>query len=230
MIVVIKYDTKKYLPCALLSNFIYDFCYTAEPIFPGQSSKYDGIIYPSVKDQNRTMLNVAFTQRFVNDHVVLKYVVKGVIDDDLMSVKMQEIGFYNGKEIVWYTLTIPKDSIRITKCLYYDDKGNVCDVDKGHLYDKNHDEVKNYHIAFRADIDSWFGQMLKIISSVIGNFDDIEAESAFPKTINDWSVFRELDGWTLEIEDVIINMTKVKYVFNYQLTLEKLSMTKKVLC
>ena len=45
-----KYDTKKYLPSALISNFIYNFCYTREPIFTGQSPKYDGIIYPSVKD------------------------------------------------------------------------------------------------------------------------------------------------------------------------------------
>lgn len=56
-----KHDTKKYLPCALISNFIYDFSYTGEPIFPGQSSKYDGIIYPSVKDKDRCLLNVAFT-------------------------------------------------------------------------------------------------------------------------------------------------------------------------
>lgn len=83
-----KYDTKKYLPSALISNFIYNFCYTGEPIFPGQSPKYDGIIYPSVKDQDRCLLNVAFTRKFIDTHVKLKYVAKGVIGEDFMSVKM----------------------------------------------------------------------------------------------------------------------------------------------
>lgn len=217
-----KYDTKKYLPSALISNFIYDFCYTGEPIFPGQSSKYDGIIYPSVKDQDRCLLNVAFTPKFIDTHVKLKYVAKGIIGEDFMSVKIQEIGFYNGDKIVWYYPTIRKNSIRITKYLYYDDSGRVCDVTKGKLFDENHKEVKNYYVAFRANIDSWLEQMLKAIPSVMGNFDDIEDVSAFPKTIDDRGVFRELDGWTLETEYTTINITKVIYELDYKVTLENI--------
>ena len=217
-----KHDTKKYLPCALISNFIYDFSYTGEPIFPGQSSKYDGIIYPSVKDKDRCLLNVAFTPRFIDSHVKLKFVVKGIIGEDLMSVKMQEIGFLNGTEIDWYYPTIHKDSIRITNYLYYDARGCVCDVTKGKLFDKNHKEVKNYYVALCANIDSWLEQMLKNIPSVMGNFDDIEDASAFPKTIDDRGVFRELDGWTLESEYKTINITKVIYELDYQITLEKI--------
>ena len=222
-----KYDKKKYLPCALISNFIYNFCYTGEPIFPGQSSKYDGIIYPSVKDKDRCLLNVAFTPKFIDTHVKLKHVAKGIIGEDLMSVKIQEIGFYNGNKIVWYYPTIRKDSIRITKYLYYDDSGRMCDVIKGKLYDKNHKEIKNLYFAFCANIDSWFEQMLKTIPSVMGNFDDIEDASAFPKTIDDRVVFRELDGWTLETENVIINIAKVLYEFDYQVTLEKIEHDRK---
>ena len=217
-----KYDTRKYLPCALISNFIYDFCHTGEPIFPGQSSNYDGIIYPSVKDKDRCLLNVAFTPRFIDSHVKLKFVVKGIIGEDLMSVKMQEIGFLNGTEIDWYYPTIHKDSIRITNYLYYDARGCVCDVTKGKLFDKNHKEVKNYYVALCANIDSWLEQMLKNIPSVMGNFDDIEDASAFPKTIDDRGVFRELDGWTLESEYKTINITKVIYELDYQITLEKI--------
>lgn len=217
-----KYDTKKYLPSALISNFIYDFYYIGEPIFPGQSSKYDGIIYPSVKDQDRCLLNVAFTPKFIDTHVKLKYVAKGIIGEDLMSVKIQEIGFYNGNKIVWYNPTIRKDSIRITKCLYYDDSGCVCDVTKGKIFDNNHKEVNNYYVAFGANIDSWFEQMLKNIPSVMGNFDDIEDVSAFLKTIDDRGVFRDLDGWTLETEDATINITRVIFKFDYKVALEKI--------
>ena len=56
----------------------------------------------------------------------------------------------------------------------------------------------------------------------MGNFDDIEDASAFPKTIDDRGVFRELDGWTLESEYKTINITKVIYELDYQITLEKI--------
>lgn len=217
-----KCDAKKYLPCALISNFIYDFNNTREPIFSGQSSKYDGILYPSVNDQDRCLLNVAFTPRFIDDHVKLKHVAKGIIGKDLTSVKIQEIGFYNGNEIVWYYPTIRKDSIHVTKYLYYDDRCNVCDVTKGKLFDKNHKEVKNYHTAFYANIDSWFKQMLKTIPNVMCNLDEIEDVPSFIKTIDDYKISRKLDGCTLETEDAIINITKVIYEFEYQVTLEKI--------
>lgn len=138
-------DTEKYLPCALISNLIYDFKNTGKTIFKGQSSKYDGILYPSVKDKDRCLLNVAFTQQFVDNHVKLKYVAKGTIAEDLMSVRIQEVGFCNGNKIIWYCPKVLKDSICITKYIYYDDKGRACDVTKGHLFDKNHKEVKNYY-------------------------------------------------------------------------------------
>lgn len=177
--------------------------------------------------KDRCLLNVAFTPKFIDTHVKLKHVAKGIIGEDLMSVKIQEIGFYNGNKIVWYYPTIRKDSIRITKYLYYDDSGRMCDVIKGKLYDKNHKEIKNLYFAFCANIDSWFEQMLKTIPSVMGNFDDIEDASAFPKTIDDRVVFRELDGWTLETENVIINIAKVLYEFDYQVTLEKIEHDRK---
>lgn len=106
--------------------------------------------------------------------------------------------------------------------MYYDDSGRVCDVTKGKLFDENHKEVKNYYVAFRANIDSWLEQMLKAIPSVMGNFDDIEDVSAFPKTIDDRGVFRELDGWTLETEYTTINITKVIYELDYKVTLENI--------
>lgn len=222
-----KYDVKKYLPCALISNFIYDFNYTGKPIFQGQSSKYDGILYPSVKDQDRCLLNVAFTPRFIDTHVTLKFVVKGTIGEDLMSVKMQEIGFFNGKEIDWYAPTVLVDSIHITKYLYFDDKGKLCEVAKGHLFDNDHKEVKNYYAIFYANINSWMKQMLTIIPNVMGNFDDIEDAISFTKTIDDWGILRELNGWTLELENETINVTKVIYEFDYQVTLEKIENNKK---
>lgn len=222
-----KNDSKKYLPCALISNFIYDFNYIGEPIFQGQSSKYDGILYPSVKDQDRCLLNVAFTPRFIDTHVTLKFVVKGTIGEDLMSVKMQEIGFFNGKEIDWYAPTVLEDSIRITKYLYFDDKGNVCEVAKGHLFDNKHKEVKNYYAIFRTNINSRKKQMLTTITNVIGNFDDIEEATSFTKTINDWGMLCELNGWSLELENETINITKVIYEFDYKVTLEKIENNKK---
>lgn len=58
----------------------------------------------------------------------------------------------------------------------------------------------------------------------MGNFDDIEDVSAFPKTIDDRGVFRELDGWTLETEDATINITRVIYEFNYKVILARIDL------
>lgn len=219
-------EKEKYLPCALISNFIYEFCYTEKPLFPGQSSRYDGILYPSVKDQDRSLLNVVFTQRFIDQHVRLKHVVKGIIDNDLMSIRMLEIGFFNGKEIVWYFPTTLKNSIRINRYLYYNDKNEVCDTTKGQLFDKSHRKVKDYHIGFWANIDIWMKQLTEI-PIAMGNFNDIEDTSSFIKTVDDWCIIRELTGWTLESEEGTINITKVLYEFEYKVTLERIESKKK---
>lgn len=174
-------------------------------------------------------MNVAFTPRFIDTHVTLKFVAKGTIGEDLMSVKMQEIGFLNGKKIDWYAPTVLVDSIRITKYLYFDDKGKLCEVVKGHLFDNNHKEVKNYNAIFYANINSWMKQMLTNIPNIMGNFDDIEDAISFTKTINDWAILRELNGWTFELENETINVTKVIYEFDYQVTLEKIENNKKII-
>ena len=139
---------------------------------------------------------------------------------------MLEIGFFNGKEIVWYFPTTLKNSIRINRYLYYNDKNEVCDTNKGQLFDKSHRKVKDYHIGFWANIDIWMKQLTEI-PIAMGNFNDIEDTSSFIKTVDDWCIIRELTGWTLESEEGTINITKVLYEFEYKVTLERIESKKK---
>lgn len=108
----------KYLPSALISNYIYKFNYTGKPIFPGQSPQYHGILYPSVKDKERCSLNAAFVPDFIDNFASLNWVIKGIVSEDLGSVRMQEIGFCHGNKIFWKKITVIRDSIKPTEYLY----------------------------------------------------------------------------------------------------------------
>lgn len=206
--------TSKYFPCALISNFIYNYKNTGKPVFQGLSSRYDGILYPSVKDKDRCMLNAAFTQNFIDKYAKLVTVVKGIVNEDIESIKIQMIGFCHNTKIIWYRPILLKNSIKLTNCLYIDNRNKIHDTYEGKIFDKNHKEIKNNCAMFFVDFDQWK-------ENVTIDIDDIKEES-FEKSIKNAFVVRNLTGWTLENGHCTINIVKVIFYYEYQITLERM--------
>lgn len=213
-------ESEKYLPCALISNYIYAFRNAGSSIFEGQDLIYHGILYPSVKEKDRCSLNVALTTDFVDKYVNLKYVIKGVVNEDLTSVNFENIGFCHDNTIIWYSISVPYDSIKPTNFWLLDKDEHLHTISNGHLYDKNHKEVSDPYFAFYADMDQWMEQMLNLIVDQI-DINTIVAESSFEKITNDKVIVRDLDGWTLEYENESIEIIEIVYEFEYKTSLEK---------
>ena len=212
----------KYLPSALISNFIYKFNDSGKPLFHGQSYCYHGIIYPSVKDKTRCSLNAAFTPEFIDNYANLKWVIKGTVNEDLVSVRMQEIGFCHDNKIFWYKLTVPRKSIKSNEFYYLDRYNNSHNLKKGKLFDKNHREVKSYYTVFFSDIDQWMEQMLINIPDTFYNLDEIVDESSLNKKVDKFCIARDLEGWTFETGNETIGIIRVEYKFEYSIALEKI--------
>ena len=212
----------KYLPSALISNYIYKFNYTETPIFQGQSPKYHGILYPSVKDKERCSLNAAFVPDFIDDYTNLNWVIKGTVSEDLVSVRMQEIGFCHGNKIFWYKPTVTRESVKPTDYRYLDKSDRPCDLSKGRLFDKNHREVKSPFAVFFTGIDQWMKQKISEIPDDFGNFNDIVDEASFNIKNDKWCIARDLEGWTFETEKETIDVVMVVYMFEYSTTLEEI--------
>ena len=66
--------------------------------------------------------NWAIRPEFVDEHIQMKYVVKGVLKADLQSVDFRCIGFYNDNEIIWYELKVFPDDVEFDSCCFWDDE------------------------------------------------------------------------------------------------------------
>lgn len=212
----------KYLPSALISNFIYNFNYFGEPLFQGQSYCFHGVIYPSVKDKTRCSLNVAFTPEFIDSYANLKWVIKGTINEDLVSVRMQEIGFCHDNRIFWYKLFVPRESITLNGVYSLDIYEKTYDTRKGKLFDKNHMEVNNIHAAFFSNIDQLMEQLLIKFPEPPSDINEIVDESLFNKKIDEFFIVKATEGWAFETENNTIDIVGVVYTFEYSITLKEI--------
>lgn len=207
-------DKECYLPCALISNFVYRI---------NEILSFDGIIYPSVKYSDKVNLNIALKPEFVDKHMSLLYVIKGIVNKDLSTISFNEIGFCHKQNITWYKPMVYIDTIKITGYRFWDKNGCICDTNKGKIFDKNHKEINDPLVCFYANFDSWMGQFLTKAKDNIWKIDTITDESSLVKHVKDVCVGRMLEGWVLQSENNTVELVSVDFTFDFNSELEKLT-------
>lgn len=214
-------DNEKYLPCALLSNYIYDFTYDGPKMFEHLESVYNGLIYPSVKYKDRTSPNFALKPDFVDNNLNLNCVIKGIVCDNIENVIVQEIGFNHDGTIVWYRTV---ENYYPTNFFFYDKKHVICNVEKGHLFDLNHKEIKDPANLFNENKikEQIVNQVHASIENKKFDLNQIVDESSLKPSVLQGGFGIMLDGWTLEIDNEVIQIAGVDFEFEYIKTLEKI--------
>ena len=90
-------DDKKYLLSAIYAHAIYNSMIEGKNV-------YDGIVYPSVKNINTEEYNLALTPSCVDKKLQLKYVLRGIFDDDCIF-KYDKVGINKDGKIQWYRIS-----------------------------------------------------------------------------------------------------------------------------
>lgn len=188
-------DELRYLPTALFANVILN-----------SNDLYDGIVYPSVQCEDKNRRNVVFTPMAVDKYLKLKYVIKGIVREDLHSIDFCEIGFnYNGK-IKWYRLEQTLGTTEIVDCYYITNEGLKIKTDTGTIFDAQGNIVKNHKMIIAKDAKNWFPRILSNEQFQKNyNFLEIIDEKSMEKDINIVSA-RELNGWCMKKDDSIIKI------------------------
>lgn len=177
---------------------------------------YDAIVYPSTQFDDGAInhYNLVITPQFIDQRASLKSVVKGVIKEDLQSIKYKNIGFNINGKIEWYEPYIYMKDVNIEISFITKDKV-IFDYEDAIVRDRDgkivsESALRNYlkETIIEGCIKENF--LAESVSYGTNMNKDFSIEREMPPII--W----ETDGWTLErnsqCHDIaLINIEKMTY-------------------
>ena len=217
-------EDKKYLLTSLISHHIFNINgqYKKEnELFP---LHYDAIAYPSVQSKNGEY-NWAIKPNFVDKHILLKYVVKGVLKADLQSVDFGSIGFNHNNKILWYNLKVfPSDTKFDSYCIW-DIKGY-----KYTSFDYNLRDASGKEVSINGIKKIFEERKNEIVEALTNqgafiermNYEDVVNESSLIKS-GVYPLWIPVSGWSIEIEGKQIEIANIGALLLYKTGLEKIT-------
>lgn len=216
-------EERKYLVTSLLAHHIFN----VNGHYKRNDSEfplyYDAIAYPSVECLNGEY-NWAIKPDFVEKHIQLKYVIKGIVNKDLKSVEFENIGFLHNDSIIWYELKVFPSDAQYDSFCYWDVNGK-----KYSSFNYNLKDLSGNKISLK-DIQSFFDSKK---DEIIGY---MTQQGAFKESLNYDNIVDELslikdgvnplwvlvNGWTIEINGRQIGVSKIGASLFYKTGLEKI--------
>lgn len=217
-------EEKKYLLTSFIAYNI--FRINGKYIKEGESFPlyYDAIAYPSVQSMN-CEYNWAIRPEFVDEHIQMKYVVKGVLKADLQSVDFRCIGFYNDNEIIWYELKVFPDDVEFDSCCFWDDENKKYISSEYNLKDLTNKDVSLLDIRNLFEIRK--NRIIEEMTSQRAfaenlSYEDIIDESSLIK-YGTYQMYIPVKGWTIEVDNEKKNISKIGASLIYKTGLERLN-------
>ena len=185
---------------------------------------YDAIAYPSVQSLNGEY-NWAIKPEFVDKHIHLNYVVKGVLKADLESVDFRSIGFNHDNAIIWYEMKVFPNDVKFESFCLWDNKGKKYTSFEYNLKDALGKSVssKDIEYIFETKKNEIVEELINQ-GAFIGKIDykEVVDESSLIKS-GVYSIWIPINGWTIEIDGKQIDISNIGALLLYKTGLEKIA-------
>ena len=217
-------ENKKYLLTSFISHHIFNINGQYKKDNESFPLYYDAIAYPSVQSKNGEY-NWAIKPEFVDKHILLKYVVKGVLKADLQSVDFRSIGFYHDNKILWYELKVFPSDTKFDSYCFWDIKGN-----KYTSFDYNVKDASGKEVSINGIKDIFEARKIEIVEALTNQgafiekikYEDVVNESSLIKS-GVYPLWIPVSGWSMVIEDKQIGISNIGALLLFKTGLEKIT-------
>lgn len=200
-----------YLPTALICNTIFNYDLTTLKSQGFNYRSYDGITYASVRDLNG--VNVAIRPSYVDEHLRLKYVYKGIVEKGKPFI-LESVGICENNVISWYRRNYSNFVIK-EFAISLDNSSSICS--DYHIYDSNKAEEifpEQYFYYFVDHLD-----MSK--TSLEEKHSIVDLEKGLPFEEVSQSEIRINVNWLYVDKTKTLPIDMIRYVFEYTVRYEK---------
>lgn len=231
-IILMKEDDseREYLASSLISNKI--LIETNGERYKGKDGleipfHYDAIAYPSTRIGHGNIINYnwAITPQFIDNFASLKYVIKGILKEDLQSIESEYIGFNHNEKIKWYKPFIYLDDVEFEPISFIDKEDTSFGIEDATARDKNGKLISKN--GLKDFLNNGKGYKKHIIG-LLAEKRFLSQELAYGKIFNGASLIKsktifcliEVNGWKLEKDneshDVKFIKIDIKYKTGYE--------------